>query len=283
MASERGYRDKWLRYHTRYENKADRIFRGVFQSWGKSINLDELNVINYPEVVKASIDTEQLRSAYLEVYEAIGLMHGRRVGNAFNKDARESKFFIFGDFETALQQFIRTYINQIAFEYFKTVEQTYYNSIVKVIGQMVSEGQSTEDITTQLRKIVRRRSFYRWQARRIARTEATAAANIGAMQAGQISGFVTNKVWISSNDQRTRRIPEDQFDHYVMNGVEVGLNEFFQVPTTTNVKGYENMRYPGDRGGIGNNTTSAGNTINCRCTVAVIAARDEDGNLIREL
>jgi len=68
-----------------------------------------------------------------------------------------------------------------------------------------------------------------------------------------------------------------------MNGVQVGIDEFFKVPTKTNMQGYELMRHPGDRGGLGNATTSPGNTINCRCTVGIVAARDENGNLIKEL
>ena len=282
MASERGYRDKWLRYHRRYENKATTVFLKVFRSWGRSIDFDKLNVLNYSKVVSEAINTEQLKNAYIDVYYTIGRLHGKRVGYAFNKEVKREKFFILGDFETSLQNYIRNYVNEWAFEYFKTVEQSYKDTIVKVIAEMVANGEGSEDIARRIEKLVNNRNFYRWQARRIARTEATAAANIGALRAGKISGFKTNKVWISSNDSRTRRIPENEFDHFNMNGVQVGIDEFFKVPAK-NMQGFELMRHPGDRGGIGNATTSPGNTINCRCSVGIVPARDEEGNLIREL
>ena len=54
-----------------------------------------------------------------------------------------------------------------------------------------------------------------------------------------------------------------------MNGVRVDLNQDF------NVSG-EKMMFPGDIKG------SAGNVINCRCTVAQIPKRDSKGRLIRK-
>ena len=76
-----------------------------------------------------------------------------------------------------------------------------------------------------------------------------------------------DKVWVSSIDNRTRRRPEDEFDHVEMNGVRVPLSEPFIV-------GGEEMMFPGDPKG------SAGNTINCRCTVAQVVRRDSLGNII---
>jgi len=52
-----------------------------------------------------------------------------------------------------------------------------------------------------------------------------------------------------------------------MNGKRVGYNEKF------NVSGQE-MEYPGDP------NASAGNVVNCRCTVAVVPKRDSNGDLI---
>jgi hypothetical protein len=51
------------------------------------------------------------------------------------------------------------------------------------------------------------------------------------------------------------------YDHVEMDGEQVEKNEPFMTPTT---RGKEALDYPGDPKG------SAGNVINCRCTVAFI-------------
>ena len=113
----------------------------------------------------------------------------------------------------------------------------------------------------EVRKIVSKPNFYRAQALRIARTETTAAANFAATEAGGVSGFAMQKEWISALDSRTRD------DHAGTNGQKRPESKPFNV-------GGEKLMYPGDPAG------SAGNVINCRCTVAMIPVRDRSGNLI---
>ena len=81
------------------------------------------------------------------------------------------------------------------------------------------------------------------------------------IEAGGVSGFAMQKEWISALDSRTRD------DHAGSNGQRRPENTAFNV-------GGEKLMYPGDPAG------SAGNVINCRCTVAMIPARDNAGNLI---
>ena len=84
------------------------------------------------------------------------------------------------------------------------------------------------------------------------------------------------KEWISAEDARTRGFENTQgFDHYHMNGVKVGEKEKFVL--NSNKYGQDLLEFPGDPKG------KAGNLVNCRCTIALVPKRDDDGNLIRKL
>jgi hypothetical protein len=94
--------------------------------------------------------------------------------------------------------------------------------------------------------------------------------NTGAMLSAATSRVVMDKVWISAQDNRTRRLPRDNYDHLHMKGKQVPYDGVFIVPSTQSI---DLMSYPGDSAG------SAGNVIQCRCTVAFVPKRDASGNL----
>lgn len=109
------------------------------------------------------------------------------------------------------------------------------------------------------------------RAELIVRTETMKAANAGAMVGAAELGFAVQKEWVSTIDNRTRRIPRDQYDHLHMNGIRVGFDERFIIPSTKTI---DAMLYPGDPAG------SAGNVVNCRCTLSFIPIRDAQGKPI---
>jgi hypothetical protein len=92
------------------------------------------------------------------------------------------------------------------------------------------------------------------------------------MVAGTTSGIVLDKIWISATDNRTRKLPQNKFDHYAMNGVRIPKNEYFEVPT---LGGSEKLEFAGDPKG------SAGNVINCRCANTLVPRRDRNGRIVR--
>ena len=96
------------------------------------------------------------------------------------------------------------------------------------------------------------------RARRIARTEIISASNYGSLEGAKSTGLNFRKQWLSTSDARTRRLPDDAFDHRSINGQEVSKDGLFMVPTKTGEM--EELEFPGDPKG------SAGNVINCRCT-----------------
>jgi hypothetical protein len=93
--------------------------------------------------------------------------------------------------------------------------------------------------------------------------------------AGNSSNLVMDKVWISAQDNRTRRRPRNKFDHLHMNGVTVPYEEDF------NVSG-EMLSFPGDQTN-GEVRSSGGNVINCRCKVALLPRLGDDGLPIRKI
>jgi len=275
MAKLNKYRRRWLRWHKQYEKRALKPLDQTFKTWGKAIDFDKLNYFNYDQLIDEAIDTKLLEESLYLIYTNIGLVHGKRIGAEFNKT---TKFFELNNFNSSYISVILDWLREHGADNIKTIANTFKRTIVRIISNGFQEGLGIEEIARNLQRTVNQRGFYRYQARRIARTEATSAANKAALHAGEITGFVTNKIWISASDARTRRFPKAKFDHFDMHLKQVGLKENFKVPMRGLIpmKGYEELSYPGDkfRG-------SAGNIINCRCSVSIIAARDKDGNLIR--
>lgn len=140
-----------------------------------------------------------------------------------------------------------------------------------IITKGINEGLSIEEIV-RLLKSDDQLNYSAFRARRIARTEVMRASNIGAMKGAEAHDFEVDKQWISARDSRTRRIPEEMFDHVALDGVIVGFDEPFES------RGREGQQVvamqPGDI------TSPAGFTINCRCAVGFIPKRDANGRLV---
>ena len=140
------------------------------------------------------------------------------------------------------------------------------NKIRDVLIAAYAAGKSFSEISSELTAT----GFTQARSRLIARTETVTAANQGAMLSVKTTGLKLNKVWISAQDDRTRRRPRNKFDHLHMDGKLVGYEDPF------NVDG-EIMQQPGDR----KNGATAGNICNCRCAVGFATIR-ENGKLVYE-
>lgn len=110
------------------------------------------------------------------------------------------------------------------------------------------------------------------RSKRIARTETMRASNYAAYIAAQEHPYFVDKIWISTRDAKTRRIPKNYYDHWDMDGQMSKLEEPF---VSRDLGGRVIMaQFPGDP------RTPKGFSIGCRCTVAFIPRRDDDGNLV---
>jgi hypothetical protein len=145
------------------------------------------------------------------------------------------------------------------------ITQTTKNQIQQYLIKSVEEGLTLQETI----KLLKTAGITDYRAEMIARTETGRAANIGSMVGTAATGLVTMKEWIAARDNRTRRVPRDMFDHYHMDGIKVAFDEKFNVKTKNG--GFEPMLHPCDPSG------SAGDVINCRCTLGYEAVRGEDG------
>ncbi len=248
-------------YHKGYEKRAFKELRKVFKKWNTTvINTEFVSEDTIKQQLTALISAEDMFNTYQMIYFNIGVRHGIRVGKFINieltKDFTIPKFMLL--FERNLPMFLRTFgITRI-----QQVHKTYLADVFQLFDDRLKAGKTLKETTDEVFKVMKSPRFYKWQAERIARTETTAAANYGAVQSGAVSGFVMQKRWISALDGRTRD------PHAAANGLKVNEKEPFNV-------GGERLMYPGDP------SASAGNVINCRCTIAVIPKKDANGRLIR--
>lgn len=268
--SRRKYRQRYLRWHKQYEKRSATEIKKVFKKWLSNIKWGDLDEFNYSLMIDESINQKELEKAYYTIYYEIGKEHGKRVGKEINQGLKE---FTFVGFMTIFDFAIREYFMQYGINRIVTVRNTFFESIMDLIKAGLDEGKSMSVVAREIEPMVNKKEFTRWMAERIARTESTAASNYAALQAGNVTGFKMQKEWISAQDARTRRKPKAQYDHYIMHGKRVGINDLFYM----NGKEFYNedaLRFPGDPKG------KPGNVINCRCTVAVVPLRDKEGNLI---
>lgn len=243
----------------------------MFKKQAKTVPFVFLTRENYKETIENSIRIGRFYDTFFEIYKLIGLMHGERIGKLINREIKEFNNITFqGEYSRGLFNWV---INNIGYR-IVSVRQTFVEYIQQLVFEAFEQGLTTRDLANHIEKIINKRNFYRWQALRIARTETGLAANRGAIEAGRNSGVVLEKVWISALDERTRRWPQDAFDHAVMNEVRVDQDDYF------NVQG-EFLEYPSAATTRDGAQSSAANVINCRCTTALIPKRDGNGKIIR--
>lgn len=220
---------------------------------------------NYAKgITVTELPKKKLIQALRGIYESAGLQNAKYVRYQIRRNAKKS----FDSPEEKLRWMINEYYRQnLLTQAVEPITRTTFKQIEQVLQQATAEGWGTAKTVQALK----RTDITRVRAELIVRTESMKAANAGAMLSAAELDIAVSKVWISAQDNRTRRIPRDQYDHLHMNGKQTGYNDAFVVPST---KSIDVMQYPGDP------TASAGNVCNCRCTVAFEPLRDGAGNLI---
>lgn len=142
----------------------------------------------------------------------------------------------------------------------------------RVITELEKASQDGKVTNFELAESLQSSDIPRRRSKVIARTETAYAASEGGEAAARRTGILMEKTWLSTQDNRTRHMPEDATDHRIMNGVTVSMNEKFAVPSKT---GIDLMSRPHDL------TAPANQTIMCRCKAVYRAVRDAAGRFIR--
>lgn len=213
-----------------------------------------------------------------KLYKDVGLVHARRSERRLRKEVRDSRsksYPVFVEMETKrlgkvdlkwlafIEQYLRTnLIDKITF----SVNTTTRDFLLKIMIAATEAGWSVDQTVRALGDS----QFTRVQSARIVRTETNRAANVGVVAQGSNFEYELQKIWISVQDNRTRGVnPEDHADHFHMDGQVVD----FDLTFTDSRNGHE-LRHPGDP------KAAAVDVINCRCSFATRAKRDENGRMI---
>lgn len=174
---------------------------------------------------------------------------------------------------TEWEQFIMQYLGQNFYD--KGVFQIVKTSrlvFTEAMNLGIEQGWGYLEMARYVRERVTEINTYRSEM--IARTEVARAIHVGQYVGADKSPFEKEKIWISAQDNRTRRNPKlnpNGADHLRLNGQRVDFN----LPFTDPSNGVQ-MLHPSDP------TAPASEVINCRCNYATVNKRDENGRLIRK-
>lgn len=198
----------------------------------KTISRDKLRRIL--EQVNPAVLVSVITSFWLETIER----HGKRSLFEINIDE---------PFNPRIDR-INDFVEKYGAELIKGINETTRDKLRKELEEGIANGESIAKLSDRISKVFEEAKGYR--AERIARTETIRAANFGAYE-GYQQGNVEQKRWLATMDERVRDAHADA-DMQVRD-----MDEPFDV-------GGEKLMYPGDYAG------SAGNVINCRCTIEPI-------------
>lgn len=200
------------------------------------------------------------------LYKDVGVRSANMQYRALKRATKDARLGLDQEFINAINRLLEDDFLDLI----NNINNTTKQIILKIIQDGVQNGDGIEVIARRLLDT----GITRARARTIARTETTAAANAGRTLGAKKTGLKLNKVWSSAQQKRTRGSRRsDGADHLDMNGQEVGFDELFTDPRDN-----AQLEFPGDK----SHGAPAETIINCRCTVAFEAVRDEQGRLIEQ-
>lgn len=201
------------------------------------------------------VDSMPIKKAMESVYVGVGgdfarTTYSNLTANTSKKSRSEDYF----------DDYMRRYVEEKTGDRIKTISETTREKMLQIVkstvGKALSEGLSVDEIRDILQQKFANMVDYR--AVRIARTEVISASNAGSLQGAISTGIAFKKVWLATKTGHTRK------GHLEMMDKSVGVMEQFSVPiydTKGAYLGSEKLNFPADPNG------SAGNVINCRCTL----------------
>lgn len=252
---------------TKYYNKFKESITKQFNNFANRINRDGLGA------ARASLGLDLWEKELIKIFESLykesAVLFGNSVYRALKIEANR-KAMTFG-FNREWTDQMMDFLMAQGFVLVSDITSTTKKKLLSIVQKGIEEGLSVEEIV-RIIKSDEQLAYAAFRARRIVRTEVMRSSNMASMMAADKHDFYVDKQWISARDNRTRRIPRDQFDHVELDGVIVRYDETFNE-TGKDGEPVAAMQ-PGDI------SAPPGFTINCRCTVAFIPRRDKNGNLL---
>lgn len=262
-ANEKVYYVKFLNY-----------FESVYSTAANIVESEGTN--QYLTSITSHLQEKRLNNIYLQLYREVMLKEaeieyailpgmGRKdfisdIVNLFRGNQGEAIRL----WRTILGEYLETRILSRITE----VTSTTVKKLSEIIEKAISEGLGAKETARLIRDQTK---FNRNRSLVVARTETVTAANQGKYMAAETSPFLMEKSWITTLDGRERP------SHREMDGVPfIDLDAYFFLDAPK-MNGLEQAQYPCA------DTLSAGNTIQCRCSLTLRIKTDSEGNPIRKL
>jgi uncharacterized protein with gpF-like domain len=252
---------------TKYYNQFKNSITKQFNNFGNRIKRDGLGAAQ--SSLGLDLWSKDLMKIFESLYKEAAVFFGNSVYRAIKIESNR-KGMTFG-FNREWTQQMMDFLMAQGFALVSDITSTTKTKLLAIVKKGIEEGLSVDEIV-RIIKSDEQIAYAAFRARRIVRTEVMRSSNMASMMAADSHDFYVDKQWISARDNRTRRIPRNQFDHVELDGMIVKYDETFDE-TGKDGEPVAAMQ-PGDI------SAPPGFTINCRCTVAFIPRRDKNGNLL---
>ncbi len=266
----------WYRFYAKFKANrqtawAPKIYKEIKYMVQAAADSVQKNGAKYTaDNIHGIVVSAYLSSIIKAIYLDAGVVFGGRAYQLVKKQIKtkeQKRLTPIGHNQQLIDEITRYFELELLNEAVLPITQTTQDYVLRILTESQNEGVSINDIVD---KLVGNTELLKNRARLIARTEMQKAANYGAVASVSKLGYQTNKIWISAQDNRTRRVPRDEADHLHANGQTVPINQPFKI-RDLKTGGYVDMMQPGDAKG------GAENVINCRCVVGFDVVTDERG------
>lgn len=246
------YWSRFVRSTEAWERKLTPVVQELFRRQRLSVlaRLQQRAARSPEDVLDEPFDKATWRKRFAETVRVVLVGIVAEAGEEALKDLGLSMAFDVHD------PLVDAFLKARAQRFAEKVNDTTYDMLKDEMTKGINEGEDIPTLAARVEKVMGDR--IRSTPETIARTEVIGSYNGGTKEAWKQSGVVTKKRWLSTLDDRVRT-PEngDDFDHKGAHDEVVPIDEPF-------VRTGEPLDFPGDGAG------SAGNVINCRCTMTGI-------------
>jgi hypothetical protein len=255
------YHKTYLSLHRQYETFAYPIFKKALDKQiDVALSLIDAENLDNIDLYITYLPGEPIKKALEEVYPPVGESAAKfsfkYIQATGDKMAKKDLSLFFN--KEWIQKMV-DYLLLNAAEKIKGITDTTIKSIRKVIADSAMMNLSRVNQAKYIQETLNNTAFNRDRSLLIARTESTTAANVGISIGAESSDYYVNKIWIATNDKRTR------MDHRIAEMQEP------IPPDSPFIVGGNEMMYPGDV------SAPADQVCNCRCVMGTVILKDEDG------
>lgn len=268
--NRRQYSEKHIRRVKLFERKFTRpVYNAIRKPMlGVADTLRSEGIEAAMQATNRVIIVEGVGSIVQDIYKQVGVWAASRSLREINSSAKEQKagFGFNEEWIRDILEYFRLYLLNRAV---LPISETTRKDIMEILTRGQEEGWGIDRMAFELERV----DLPLARARTIVRTEIAKAQFYGTELGRRSSIYESVTTWIAANDHRTRH------SHRDVDGDVVKEGEKFRVPIYRGdlQVGSELMKGPGDP------EATAGNVINCRCTRATVAARDENGRPIKKV